>query len=117
MFRGRRPTVAVVEIESGGGAVEIVDVTGEIGEGRIDLDENALTGARLGGVNDIVDVPRADVSEAPGATRIVQGSTALGHIGDPVLELHENVGTVVDADSIARTEVLIDPDAHDEAER
>ena len=55
--------------------------------------------------------------ERPGATGVVEGQPGLGDVGDPVLELGEDVGAMVDAQPVARTEVLVDPDTHDDNER
>ncbi len=60
----------------------------------------------------VADVSVGDPGEAPRATRIVQRLAALGHVGDAVLQLHEDVGAVIDAEAIAGAEVLVDPDTH-----
>lgn len=96
------------EASGGGFAVEI----GTLGERHVDLDEDALTGTLLGGVDHVDDVPRRDVGQAAGASRIVQRMTGLGHVGDAVFQLHEHVGAVIEAETVAGAQVLIDPDAH-----
>ena len=48
----------------------------------------------------------------PDAAGIVERLAGLGDVGDPVLELHEHVGTVVDAETVAGAQVLVDPHAH-----
>jgi hypothetical protein len=59
-----------------------------------------------------LDVTSGNGSERTGAAGVVEGEATLGDVGDPVLELGEDVGTMVDAQPVARTEVLVDPDAH-----
>ena len=51
----------------------------------------------------------ARLPEPPGS---LSGYAALGDVGDAVLELHEHVGAVVDAQAVARAQVLIDPHPH-----
>jgi hypothetical protein len=84
-----------------------------LGGDRVDLDENALTRAHLGGVDHTLDVTAWHGGQAAGATGVVERSTSLGHVGDSILELDEDVVAVIDADAIAGAEVLIDPDTHD----
>ena len=52
--------------------------------------------------------------QAARAARVVQRPAVLGDVGDAVLELHEHVGAVVDAQPVAGAQVLIDPHPHDE---
>ena len=35
--------------------------------------------------------------QAPGTTGIIQHLAGLGHVGDAVFELHEDIGAVIDA--------------------
>ena len=51
--------------------------------------------------------------QAARAAGIVQRRAVLGHVGDAVLELHEDVGAVVEAEPVAGAQVLIDPHPHD----
>jgi hypothetical protein len=92
------------------------NVEAGVGDG-IELDEDALAGAGLGGVDGGLDVANGDLGEGTGAARVVERGAGLGDVGDPVLELGEDVGTVVDAQPVARTEVLVDPDTHGGTER
>ncbi len=50
--------------------------------------------------------------QAARPTGIVEHLAALGDIRDAVLELHEHVGTVVDAQTVTGAQVLVDPDTH-----
>ncbi len=50
--------------------------------------------------------------QAARPTRIVEHLAALGDVGDAVLELHEHVGTVVDAQPVTGAQVLVDPHTH-----
>jgi hypothetical protein len=92
------------------------DVETGVGDG-VELDEDALTGAGLGGVDGGLDVADGDPGEGSGTAGVVEGGAGLGDVGDPVLELGEDVGTVVDAQPVARAEVLVDPDTHGVTER
>lgn len=109
--RRRRRSAEPEEVASGGG---LLGVAGEdLGGGRVDLDEDALAGAHLGGVDDGTDVAVGDASEAARAAGVVAGPAGLGDVGDAVLELDEDVVAVVDTDPVSGTEVLVDPHAHD----
>ena len=44
--------------------------------------------------------------------RIVEHLARLGHVGDAVLELDEDVGAMVEAETVAGAQVLVDPHAH-----
>ncbi len=92
------------------------DLETGVGDG-VELDEDALAGAGLGGVDGGLDVAHGDPGEGSGAAGVVERGAGLGDVGDPVLELGEDVGTVVDAQPVARAEVLVDPDTHGGTER
>jgi hypothetical protein len=87
-----------------------------VGDG-VELDEDALAGAGLGGVDRRLDVTNGDPRERTGAAGIVERGAGLADVGDPVLELGEDVGAVVDAQPVARAEVLVDPDTHGGTEK
>ncbi len=116
LVAGASLLVLVRRRRSGRGAVDDVEVD-EVGRGSVDLDEDALTRARVGGVDHRIDVAAGHPGEAAGAAGVVERAATLGDVRDPVLELDEDVGAVVDTDPVARTEVLIDPHAHDGTER
>jgi hypothetical protein len=103
-------------LHAGGNARVDGDVEPGVGA-RLDLDEDALSGTGLGGVDRSLDAAARDTGEGTGATRVVERQPALGDVGDSVLELGEDVGAVVDAQPVARAEVLIDPDTHAGNER
>ena len=63
------------------------------------------------------NVPIADPGKAPGAARVVEWLTILCDVGNPIFELNEDVRAVIDANAVAGTEVLIDPNSHDVTER
>jgi hypothetical protein len=103
-------------LDAGGDAPVDGDV--EVGVGaRVELDEDALAGTGLGGVDGGLDLTSGNGRERAGAAGVVEGEAALGDVGDPVLELGEDIGAMVDAQPVARTEVLVDPDAHAGNER
>lgn len=81
--------------------------------GRVDLDEDALTRAHLRSVDHGTDVTVRHLSQTSRSAWVVAGTTALGDVCDSIFELHEDIVTVIDADAVARTEVLVDPHAHD----
>jgi hypothetical protein len=87
-----------------------------VGDG-VELDEDALAGAGLGGVDRRLDMTNGDPRERTGAAGIVERGAGLADVGDPVLELGEDVGAVVDAQPVARAEVLVDPDTHGGTEK
>ncbi len=90
----------------------------ELGVGRrVDLDEDALSGAALGSVDGVLHASNGDTGQGSGSAGIVEGTGPLVHVGDAVLELHEHVGAVIDAQAIPGAEVLVDPDAHGGLER
>jgi hypothetical protein len=92
------------------------NVQAGVGDG-VELDEDALAGAGLGGVDGGLDVANGDAGEGTGPAGVVERGAGVGDVGDPVLELGEDVGAVVDAQPVARTEVLVDPDTHGGTER
>jgi hypothetical protein len=121
LFRRRKRRRAALRhvaanLDTGGDAPVDGDVEVGVGTG-VELDEDALAGAGLGGVDGGLDVTSGNGSERAGAAGVVEGEAALGDVSDPVLELGEDVGAMVDAQPVARTEVLIDPDAHAGNER
>jgi oligopeptidase B len=61
-------------------------------------------------------VASLDGGQAAAAARIVEDVVALDHVSDPVLQLGEHVGTMVDAQSVAGAQVLVDPYPHDIAD-
>lgn len=79
---------------------------------RIHLDEDALPRTNVGCFHHRLQVPIRDIGERTRPARVVQDDAQLGHIGDAILELDEHIGTVVDTETIARAEVLVDPHAH-----
>jgi hypothetical protein len=92
-------------------------LVGVAGEGLdwsgVNLDEDALSGAHLSGVDDVANVPIRHQGETAGTARVVAGLSGLGDVGNAVLELDEDVVTMVDADAVAGTKVLVDPHSHD----
>ena len=68
-------------------------------------------------MNGVGDVAIADPGQTAGTTGVVERRTVLDNVGDPVFKLNEDVRAVVDAETIAGTEVLIDPNSHDVTER
>ena len=82
------------------------------GEVLLDLDEDALTRTGERRIDDRLLVARLDGCEAPRAARVVHRCAVLHHVGDAVLEQREHVVAVVDAQAVARAQVLIDPHAH-----
>ena len=85
----------------------------EVGVGRgVDLDEDALPRAGLGGVDDLLHPAHRHPRQRAGAAGVVERPAALVHVGDAVLELEEHVGAVVDAQAVAGAQVLVDPHPH-----
>lgn len=107
----RRSGRVGAQLDAGSDSPVDVDVEPGIGPG-VDLDEDALTRTGLGGVDGTLHVADGDRGQRPGTTGIVERRTTLTNVGDPVLQLDEDIGTVVDAEPVAGAEVLVDPDAH-----
>ena len=83
------------------------------GVGVVELDEDALARAverrrrsRPGGSR---SGTQARLPPLPGS---LPGTPFSRHVGDAVLELDEHVGAVVEAQAVARAEVLVDPHPH-----
>ena len=86
------------------------------GSDLLHVDEDALAGASQSGMDDGLLVAGVDPGQAAATAGIVEHEVGLGHIGDPVLQLHEHVGTMIDTQAVARAQVLIDPHPHDSAD-
>ncbi len=82
----------------------------------LDIDEDALTGTGQSSVDDCLLVARIDPGQAATAARIVEHELGFGHVGDPVLQLHEDIGTMIDTEPITSAQVLIDPHPHEAAD-
>jgi hypothetical protein len=80
------------------------------------VDEDAFAGAGQGGMNDGLLIASGDLGKALTATRIIEHVVPLDDVGDPIFQLCENIGTMVDTQSVARAQVLIDPYPHDVAD-
>ena len=81
------------------------------GEARVQTPPIEVLVQRLGAY---VDGYERDLAAVVSEEVYQQDVAGLGDVGDPVLELHEDVGAVIDAQSVPRAEVLVDPHAHDE---
>ena len=55
---------------------------------------------------------KRNVRKAACAPGVVQGRTRFSNVGDPVFQLNEDVGAVIDTQTIARAQVLVDPHVH-----
>ena len=78
----------------------------------VPLDEDALAGALLGGLDDGVLELLGHPGHAGGAARLVLDVVALLHVGEPVVEQGEHGRRDLLAQAVARAEILIDPDLH-----
>ncbi len=78
----------------------------------VDLDEDALARAELGGVDRVGDITLAHHRQAARSTGIVEHLSVLDNVGDAVLEQGEHVGAVIDAQSVTGAQVLVDPHSH-----
>lgn len=94
------------------GCTDAIDLNGELNLG-LDLNEDALTRACVGRVNHIVAMAPIDIGQTTRTTRIVQRLRVLHHIRDAIFQLPKDVGAMIDAKTVARAEVLIDPYPHD----
>lgn len=57
-------------------------------------------------------MPQRNPGQTSRSTRIVEWTPLFGDVGNTVLELDEDVGTMVETQAIARAQVLVDPHAH-----
>jgi hypothetical protein len=77
-----------------------------------DLDEDALAGALFGGLDDRLLLACRHVGETLGAAGVGEHLAALLHVGEPVVEEGEHVRCDLFTETVARAEILIDPDLH-----
>jgi hypothetical protein len=77
-----------------------------------DLDEDALSGAFFGGLDNALELTVGEVGETCGATRVGENLVTLSDVGKAIVEQREHVGCDLLAESVARAEILIDPDLH-----
>src|SRR5690606_15812253 len=78
----------------------------------VDLDEDALAGALLGGLDGGLFLTGGDRGDALGATRVGEDLVAVLHVGQPVVEKGEHGWCDLLAQSVAGAEILVDPDLH-----
>lgn len=64
-------------------------------------------------MNDRAEVTVRNERKGSGTAGVVARLAGFGDVGDAVLQLDENVVTMVDADAVAGAEVLVDPYSHD----
>jgi len=79
----------------------------------INLNKDALARTHFGGLHYSKVIALLHDCEASRTTRVIQGHSTLGYVGNAVLELHKCVGTMVDTQPITCTKVLINPNSHD----
>ena len=60
----------------------------------------------------IAEMPLGHPRQAARPAGIVEHLATLGDVCDAVLELHEDVGAVIDAQPVTCAQVLVDPDSH-----
>src|SRR5579871_1105150 len=82
------------------------------GWGLLDLDEDALPGAFLGGLDDRVVHAGGHVGQPFGAARVTEDLRALFHVGQAIVEQREDGGSDLLAQPVAGAQILIDPDLH-----
>jgi len=78
----------------------------------LQFDEDALTGAVVGGGDRGIVMAVGDPYQRPRPPGVVARHSLGAHVGDPVFQLHENVRAMVEAEPVSGTEVLVDPNAH-----
>ena len=65
-----------------------------------------------GGLDDRLLLPGGDRGDGFGATRVAEDLVAVLDVGQAVVEEREDVGGDLLAQTVARAEILIDPDLH-----
>ena len=78
----------------------------------LNFDEDAFSGAFLGGLDDAIELTVGDVGETCSAARIGIHLVALFDISETVVKQREHVRGDLLAESVACAEILIDPDLH-----
>jgi hypothetical protein len=76
----------------------------------VGLDEDALSGAVLGSMDDVALEGLGDIGHAARLAGVIADPRPLADVGDPVLEQHEHLRAMVDAQAVTGAQVLIDPD-------
>src|SRR5260370_28779853 len=78
----------------------------------LDLDENALARALLGGLDHGVVHPSRDVRQTLGPTRVAEDLVAFLDVRQPIVEQREYCRCDLFAQAVTRTKILINPDLH-----
>jgi hypothetical protein len=77
-----------------------------------DLDENALTGALFGRLDDGFLLTGWNDCQALGTTGVREDLGPVFDIGETIVEEREDVGRDLFAETVTGAQVLIDPDLH-----
>ena len=81
--------------------------------GLVVFQEDALAGTvERGGDHPIDEALRNGDHAHPASGVVARRAGDIAHVREPVLEEHEHVGTVIGAQAITGTEILVDPHAH-----
>lgn len=80
--------------------------------GGSDLDEDALAGALLGGLNRGLFLACGHDRKTLWTTRVREDLVAFLDIGQAVVKEGENVGSDLFTQTVTRAEILIDPNLH-----
>ena len=83
-----------------------------VGVRLVGLDEDALAGALLGGLDDGVEHVVGEAGETLGAARVGEDLVAFLDVGEAVVEQGEDGGGDLLAEAVAGAEILVDPDLH-----
>jgi len=83
----------------------------------INLDKNALARTYFGCLHYCKLIAVFNNGKTSRTARVIERHSALGDVGNAILKLYKCVWTVVDAQSVTCTKVLINPNAHGSNDR
>ena len=82
------------------------------GVSGVDLYEDALPGAFLGGLDRRFFLTFRYDGESGGSARIAEDGVTLTHVGQTVVEQREHVRRDLLTEAVACAQILVDPDLH-----
>jgi len=78
----------------------------------VNVDEDAFSGAHLCGLQHGHHIAGRHRSQTARPTWVIEYFSAFRDIRDAVLKLHKHIGAMIDTETIAGAEVLVNPHAH-----
>lgn len=78
------------------------------------LNEDAFSRTDVGGMYHRIHIAHSHRSKRARSARVVHWSPGARNVGNAILKLDEHVGADIDAQTIACTEILVNPHVHTE---